>query len=263
LEAARIALASAAASDAALKPASRHATFFVTDMLKLSDRFEARSLDLALCLGNTLPHLSGGGAAAFLAQARGLLSPGGSLVLQTLNFSLPRIAPALVFPEISAAGAVMRRSYDSPAADSKEACASSSNWSRAGRSRPGRPSFKPLGPREVGKLLFEAGFTAVERFAGWDGRPFDEGRRRSPAARNFLLHWNCRRFYDQFGAASMQRGSAKDLEGRGSRVCGVALFHGCRTDPRRREGVKFAKALCNTEQDRGCRKKAIALDPGL
>ena len=79
------------------------ASFFEADMLGIAKEFRGESFDLILCLGNTLPHLIGQGASDFLGQARSLIAPGGALVLQTLNFSLPRIAPGFSFPELSGA----------------------------------------------------------------------------------------------------------------------------------------------------------------
>ncbi len=169
-EAAMISLARAAVAS----KGGRAASFYVADMLALTERFAGRSFDLVLCLGNTLPHLLGGAAASFLAQARALLAPGGALVLQTLNFSLPRVAPGFVFPEISAAGAVMRRSYKEPPRDQAAALRFVVELESGAQVQRGETLLSPLGPRDIGSLLALAGFKEVASFAGWDGSSFDE-----------------------------------------------------------------------------------------
>jgi SAM-dependent methyltransferase len=165
------------------------AEFLAADMLEIGDRFAGRAFELVLCLGNTLPHLvdsgaggrssgaAGGrssGAAAFLAQARSLLAPGGALVLQTLNFSLPRVAPGFIFPELAAGGAMMRRSYLAPPPDHPQALRFSVELEAGGKTQRGETLLLPLGPRRIGTLLLEAGFAPPTRLSGWGGQPFDE-----------------------------------------------------------------------------------------
>jgi len=169
-EAAMISLALAAGASRG----GGRASFYEADMLSLADRFAGRSFDLVLCLGNTLPHLLGAAASSFLAQAHALLAPGGALVLQTLNFSLPRVAPGFVFPEISGAGAVMRRSYHEPPQDQAPALRFVVELESGGLVQRGETLLTPLGPRDIGSLLARAGFGTPSRFSGWEGRGFDE-----------------------------------------------------------------------------------------
>jgi SAM-dependent methyltransferase len=162
------------------------ASFFEANILEIGERFGGQSFDLVLCLGNTLPHLVGadGGAgsagdsaaAAFLAQARELLAPGAAVVLQTLNFSLAGVGPGFVFPVLSVGDAVMKRSYRDPPSESPGTLRFVVEMLRGGEARSSETLLLPLSPRRVGSLLQEAGLPEQARFAGWDGRPFDEGR---------------------------------------------------------------------------------------
>lgn len=162
------------------------ATFFEANILEIGERFRGLSFDLVLCLGNTLPHLVGADgpawsasdsvAAAFLAQARELLAPGGAVVLQTLNFSLAGVGPGFAFPELSVGDAVMKRSYRDPPTERPGILRFVVELLRGGESQRAETLLLPLSPRRVGSLLQEAGLPDHMRFSGWNGRPFDEDR---------------------------------------------------------------------------------------
>jgi hypothetical protein len=162
------------------------------DILALEGAYDPASFDLVLCLGNTLPHLIGGardsqggardrgardrGAASFLAQAHSLLAPGGALLLQTLNFSLPRVGPGFVFPELAAGGAVMRRSYRAGPPEQPGTLRFVVELERDGGVQGAETLLIPLGPAQIGSLLGEAGFAPPRRLAGWDGGAFEADR---------------------------------------------------------------------------------------
>ncbi len=171
----------AAMIDAAQKLAikaglSEKASFLEADILGVEERFGTASFDLVICLGNTLPHLGNSGAASFLAQAHALLAPGGVIVLQTLNFSMPGIGPGYVFPKITAGTATMKRCYRSPSRDHPETLRFVVELVSDGKSRLGETNLTPLGPKMIGSLLGDAGFKRPVRHSGWDGHPFDEDR---------------------------------------------------------------------------------------
>ena len=157
------------------------ASFLEADLLDIGNLFRGEGFDLILCLGNTLPHLADAsgetaGAASFLSQARAHLQDGGSLVLQTLNFSLPGIGPGYVFPPIVGGGATMLRSYGDPPTTSPGALRFVVELRGEGGSQVGETLLLPLRPARIASLLREAGFGSLARYSGWDGRPFDEGR---------------------------------------------------------------------------------------
>ena len=152
------------------------ASFFVADILGIEGRFGGQGFDLVLCLGNTLPHLARKGAASFLAQARKLMVPGGFLVLQTLNFDLAGVGPGFAFPDIVAAGATMKRSYQAPSPDHTGSLRFLVELLSDGKSQLGETLLTPLGPKPIGSLLGDAGFKPPVRHSGWDGLPFDGDR---------------------------------------------------------------------------------------
>lgn len=73
----------------------------ILDLMEVDRAFAPASFDAALCLGNTLVHLTQPGAIdAFLAKTAAILEPGGMFLLQILNYddildkkitTLPRI----------------------------------------------------------------------------------------------------------------------------------------------------------------------------
>jgi glycine/sarcosine N-methyltransferase len=170
-ESAMIDIAKARALSAGL---AERSTFIEADILDLEDRFSGKSFDLILCLGNTLPHLLGDGAESFLAQARRLLVPDGSLVVQTINYALPGIGPGFIFPELKTAGARLRRHYASPPPGHPNALRFVTELELEAVVERGETILQPLSPMRIESLLREAGFGAIHRVSGWDGRPFDE-----------------------------------------------------------------------------------------
>jgi glycine/sarcosine N-methyltransferase len=172
-EAAMVAAAREAADRAGLGGRASFAQASILDIRKL---FAEGSFDLVLCLGNTLPHLLGEGAASFLTQARELLKPDGALVLQTLNFALPGIGPGYVFPELAASGAVLDRRYELPPPKTPELLRFVARLTREGRAESGEAILLPLPPARIASLLEEAGFAPPALYSSWAGEPFDECR---------------------------------------------------------------------------------------
>jgi SAM-dependent methyltransferase len=176
------AMIEAARERAAMQGRSNRATFREADILAAEALFgppRSPGFDLVLCLGNTLPHLvgeGGAGPAAFLRQAGRLLAPGGALVLQTLNFSLPGVGPGFAFPDIEAEGATMRRRYLEPPPGSPGLLRFVVELARDGETARGEALLAPLPPRLIGSMLAEAGFSSLARYSGWVGDLFEEDR---------------------------------------------------------------------------------------
>jgi len=138
------------------------------DHRDLGRLFGAASLDLLLCLGNTLPHLaSSEEVRRFLEAARLALAGDSALVLQLLNYDL--VGPGFEFPPLGAAGAEFRRAYS--ASEGGKLAFETELRTEAGIFKD-RTELLPLRPGELGALLAAAGFSGIERFAGWDGSPF-------------------------------------------------------------------------------------------
>lgn len=139
--------------------------------------------DLVLCLGNTLPHLAGTEARArFFAAAHPLLAPGGSLVLQLLNYGRPGSGPGLAFPELRAGSFAMRRRYEAEASAPASAQASAPAlrfvvelWNDdSGRVAEESTMLAPIEPPRLREELAAAGFVLRGAFGDWDGRAFSE-----------------------------------------------------------------------------------------
>jgi glycine/sarcosine N-methyltransferase len=91
-------------------------------MLDARGRFPKGHFGLLLCIGNTLPYLGNEEELReFLGGAAYLLAPGGTLVLQTLNYARVLAsfggvqdgrAEGFAFPELHAGRAVFRRRYE-------------------------------------------------------------------------------------------------------------------------------------------------------
>jgi len=182
-ETAMVALARAAASRRGLR-----ARFLAGDMLEAESLAGPGPFDLVLCLGNTLPHLSREQASRFLAAARALLAPGGSLVLQLLNYARQGVGPGFAFPDIEARGLRFRRRYEAGPAGRLRFV---TELSRSGkgdddalcetvlggeRSATSGLLLEPMEPSWLREALVREGFGTPSLHAGWDGGPFDEDR---------------------------------------------------------------------------------------
>lgn len=148
---------------------------------RIEDKSQDKSQDLVLCLGNTLPYLSGlAELKLFLEYIKRILAPSGALVLQLLNYAKVEDAMAregFVFPEIEAAGYHFLRHYEArddgrldfvtrliPPGDSTKAAAD------------GRDPLFPIRPRLLLELLSEAGLSRTQSFSGWNAGPFNESQ---------------------------------------------------------------------------------------
>jgi SAM-dependent methyltransferase len=145
------------------------------DMRAIADYILPGSLDLLLCLGNTLPHLENSGEIeSFLGKARRVLAGDGVLVLQLVNFRIT--GPGFTFPPIRQGGIEFDRSYSLDAEerlrfDTRLVLANGVAWEDS-------TELCPIPPAGLGEALAAAGFSRVERYAGWDREAFDEERSR-------------------------------------------------------------------------------------
>ncbi|MEI6387897.1 MAG: class I SAM-dependent methyltransferase [Spirochaetota bacterium] len=139
------------------------------DMRDLAALAAPASLDLVLCLGNTLPHLASlDEVRSFMDAARKALKPGGVIVLQVLNYE--RIGPGFAFPPMLVEGAEFRRSYAArhDARLSFDTELSLGDGTVLQDSTP----LLPLGPDILAASLGASGFMRRETRSGWDGAPF-------------------------------------------------------------------------------------------
>lgn len=147
-------------------------SFKIAGMLDLARLYPGGSWDAVTCLGNTLPHLRGPAEAAeFLSQVRAVLSPGGFLVLQFLNYRKILAEKPSNLPRLETRDWIFERSYrygrgyvefDTRLSD------------REGRIlSEGTVRLSPLRFETVVELAESWSFRAAALEAGWDGEPFD------------------------------------------------------------------------------------------
>jgi glycine/sarcosine N-methyltransferase len=153
------------------------ATFEPYAMQDIASRLEPGSVDLALCLGNTLPHLGGEGELArFVADIARVLARGGSVVLQLVNYE--RILGLLEggehrFPILRSGKVSFERSY-SIAEDG--GLVFHAELDEDGRSFVEDNRLLPFARAAIVAALEGAGFERIEARSGWDRASFDPGK---------------------------------------------------------------------------------------
>ncbi len=140
------------------------------DMTRIAERFGAAAFDGALCFGNTLVHLNDPERLnRFLADLRGVLSPGGLSLIQILNYArildrgiseLPLIeTPQLRFTRrYEPQGPLLRFETRLEHKDTGEVIADAVN-------------LLPLRPEELESGLRRAGFSSVTLYGDFSGGP--------------------------------------------------------------------------------------------
>lgn len=165
--AAMVSVAHGLALDARL---NGRAEFREASLMELDLSFAPRSFDLVLCLGNTLPHLDFAGIASFLAQSRRAIAPGGALVIQALDYSLPTLAPGFVFPVIEASGARFSRRYEAAPSLRSDSLSFVTELERKNEaSERSEVILSRLSPERLSSMAMEAGFEEPMLYSGWEG----------------------------------------------------------------------------------------------
>ncbi len=153
------------------------------DMLALAE-LEPEPARLAFCIGNSLVHLPDPAAMArFLEQARAALLPGGSLVLQIINYDrvIGKGLPGLPTLSNEAAGLTFERMYervDNPAEPGLLPGRRFTFHTRLtvkGRTWESRIPLYPLLSDELTVLLDKAGFRDMRFHGDFRGSPYVPG----------------------------------------------------------------------------------------
>jgi SAM-dependent methyltransferase len=148
------------------------------DLSHLSGQCLPGSVDLLLCLGNTLPHLKDGAAIGqFLASAALALDRRGILILQLVNYDL--IGSGHIFPVIKNDVAKFSRSYAEGgygrlSFETTLSLEDGTIWKDS-------TELYPLTPEELSTLILDSGFSTARQLSGWGGEAFDS------AASPFLI----------------------------------------------------------------------------
>lgn len=144
----------------------------VLDMMDADKRFAPSSFDGALCLGNTLVHLDGvGQIASFLHKTAALLTRGGRLLLQTLNYDRILDAGVSALPLLESPNVIFRREYARQGEMLR--FATSIELKTTGEAFHNDIPLYPLRRKELERCLSEAGFGAPSLYGGFDGRTFE------------------------------------------------------------------------------------------
>lgn len=149
-------------------------------MQEAAARLGPGSVDLALCLGNTLPHLDGDEELArFIADLASVAAAGGTVVLQLINYEvvLPLLrAGEFGFPLLrTAAGVSFERSYS---IEPDGALAFRAALAVEGRRIVEENRLRPFERDRIVSLLESSGFEGIASRGGWDRESFDPSKDR-------------------------------------------------------------------------------------
>lgn len=154
---------------------ARHAAdnvaYRVMDINDIGNSLVPVGFDAAICLGNTIPHITGDGALLrVFGHITAILRPDGCFVGQLLNYR--RIADRNIteLPVVETGRVVFRRTYEwrEGVMYFREEIRDKRGGEITTDSIPMRPIFK----EEVEDTLRRAGFAAIEFWGGLDGKAF-------------------------------------------------------------------------------------------
>jgi len=144
------------------------------DSIILTDYGISVKFGAALCLGNTLPHISPARIPAFFAMIRHLLYPGAPFILQTLNYSHPDVGPGFAFPSIKSADFRFDRRYE--AGKTLGTLSFVTTLADGASKSIDTTVLNVLKPEMISYWLRGAGFKDIETWSGWDRSRFDSDR---------------------------------------------------------------------------------------
>jgi SAM-dependent methyltransferase len=152
--------------------------FRVMDMREAGRRLEP-GFGLVYCIGNSLVHLESEQAiGAVLADCRGLLEPGGSLVVQILNYDRIVSQHVVELPTLVSEEPPLKfvRRYDYAAGDRVVAFRTQLTVGEPGGERTVANSVPLwiLGRQELERLIRAAGLRGLEVYGGFGGEPLAE-----------------------------------------------------------------------------------------
>jgi glycine/sarcosine N-methyltransferase len=166
--------------DAAKKKAQKaglSTEFYAKDMAHLD--FFSSTFDVILCLGNTLPHLGNiEEVYSFLQRANNMLSKGGILVLQAVNFDRMLRYKISKLPLLETSNLLFHRNYHyikSGRLISKIRFETRLSDKEGGVIYEGSETLLPLKSRQVKKAMAETGFYKGEFYGDENGNLYNSG----------------------------------------------------------------------------------------
>lgn len=148
-------------------------TLLPLGMLDLEDRFARGSFNVVLCLGNTLVHLAGEEEVRdFLRQTHGVLKPGGSLIIQIINYDRVIDNKLGGLPTIENEQVRFERIYQYPEKPIYITFITRLTIKESGEVIENRVPLLALTPERLRGLLAESGFGGLEEFGSFSREGF-------------------------------------------------------------------------------------------
>jgi len=149
--------------------------FLALDMLLLGYKFNNQTMDAVICYGNTLAHLlSPTDILSFLNQTASILKPGGTLLIQIINYDYILDQGLDKLPTIENSNIKFERNYQFREQDEminfKTNLTVKSTHEYISNSVP----LNPIRKNSLLIMLEEAGFKHIELFGAFDGTPLKE-----------------------------------------------------------------------------------------
>ena len=158
------------------------AIFHTMNMLDIADLLFPTPFQTIFCIGNTAAHLTQAQFATFLDAVRRTLAPGGTWILQVMNWDFVLTQPSFTFPVITANNDIIfRREYR----DISEQHVTFHTRLQAGDSGISRDAgtifedsvpLYPLRSSRIIEMHEKAGFTCTGHFGNYAGSSFDPGK---------------------------------------------------------------------------------------
>ena len=153
-------------------PESGHVRFTVDDMIGALEKAPPGTAHAVLCLGNTLPHLTGAGELkSFFRAAGAALVSGGKLVIQILNY--PRIVcmGSLELPDLEGEELLFRRRQTFKA--DSGLVVFDTEVESGGRTERRSHNLLPVDVKNLMDPALESGLTPSGIYRDWEGTEFD------------------------------------------------------------------------------------------
>lgn len=151
------------------------AEFRPLDMMEMGQAFPPASFDLALCFGNTLPHLDGlEKIKTFLAAVFSILKAGGRLVVQIVNYDRILAQGIKELPRLESENYIFSRHYDPGEMAGYIRFVTELTVKKSGQSIKNSHRLYPLTSGELSQAITGAGFSAFSFLGDEIGIPYSQ-----------------------------------------------------------------------------------------
>lgn len=156
-----------------LNCSSENPDFRVGNMLELEQDFSPSRFDNVLCFGNTLVHLESADLVATMFNGvRSVLKPGGSFLLQILNYDFILDEQVTQLPLIENDNIRFERKYVIEKNNPLIGFQTALFLKKENIQIENKTFLLALRSHTLSKLLEESGFNGIRLFSGFDARPF-------------------------------------------------------------------------------------------